>query len=58
MDDLERLKQALKNGELKHTPGFFFGEEEIYSGDIQATNTFITTACDAIQNGLTVFYDS
>ena len=58
LDDLERLEQALKNDELKHTPGFFFGGEEIYSEDIKATNEFIATARDAIQNGLTVFYDS
>lgn len=58
LDDLERLEQALKNDELKHTPGFFFGGEEIYPADIKATNEFIATARDAIQNGLTVFYDS
>ena len=58
LEDLARLEQALKNGELKHTPGFFFGGEEIYAEDIKATNAFIATARDAIQNGLTVFYDS
>lgn len=58
LEDLARLEQALKNDELKHTPGFFFGGEEIYAEDIKATNAFIATARDAIQNGLTVFYDS
>ena len=58
LEDLARLEQALKNDELKHTPGFFFGGEEIYPADIKATNEFIATARDAIQNGLTVFYDS
>ena len=56
--DLERLEQALDNGELEHTPGFFFGGEEVYPEDIEDTKKFIAAARDAIANGLTVFYDS
>lgn len=56
--DLERLEQALDNGELEHTPGFFFGGEEVYPEDIEETKIFIAAARDAIANGLTVFYDS
>ena len=58
MGKLGRLGPGLKKGQPKHTPGFFFGGEEIYAEDIKATNAFIATARDAIQNGLTVFYDS
>lgn len=56
--DLDRLEQALKNDELEHTPGFFFGGEEIYPEDIEDTEKFIAAARHALAEGLAVFYDS
>lgn len=55
---MERLEQALENNELEHTPGFFFGGEEIYPEDIEETKKFIAAARAALANGLAVFYDS
>lgn len=57
-DDLDRLEAALKNDGLEHTPGFFFGGEEIYPEDIEDTEKFIAAAREALANGLAVFYDS
>lgn len=58
LNDLERLEQALKNDELEHTPGFFFGGEEIYAEDIEETENFIDSARVALAEGLAVFYNS
>ncbi|WP_197272088.1 phosphoglycerate kinase [Neisseria sp. 83E34] len=58
LEDLERLEQALDNNELEHTPGFFFGGEEVYPEDIEDTKKFIAAAREVIANGLAVFYDS
>lgn len=56
--DLDRLAQALDEGSLKYTPGFFFGDDEIDPQDIIDTRQFIALAREAIQNGEAVFYDS
>lgn len=56
--DLDRLEQALDENTLEHTPGFFFGGEEIYPEDITETRQFIQKGREAINNGLAVFYDS
>ncbi|NJO02792.1 MAG: phosphoglycerate kinase [Bacteroidia bacterium] len=57
LSDLEKLKRNLNTG-LEYTPGFFFGDEEIYPEDIEKTKQFIKDAEEAIKNGKAVFYDS
>lgn len=57
-EDLDRLEQALDENSLEHTPGFFFGGEEIYPEDVETTRAFIAQGREAIANGLAVFYDS
>ena len=56
-DDLDKLEQALDEDALEHTPGFFFGAEEIHPDDVADTRTFITQARAALANGVAVFYD-
>ena len=43
---------------LEHTPGFFFGDWQIYPEDITETKNFIANARLAIAEGQAVFYDS
>lgn len=54
MEDLYREK----GGTDVYTPGFFFGDDEIYPEDITETKAFIEKARAAIAAGLAVFYDS
>lgn len=56
--DLERLKMALYFKELAHTPGFFFGGDEMYEWDVEATEKFIENAKQALLDGDAVFYYS
>lgn len=58
LEDLARLEADLDGGKLEHTPGFFFGGDEIYPEDIAETKAFIEKARAAIAAGLAVFYDS
>lgn len=56
-EDLDNLEQAITNGELPSTNGFFFGSDsdDHYKGqDLE----FIEKARDALDSGLTVVYDS
>ena len=58
LEDLARLEADLEGGNLEHTPGFFFGGEEIDPHDIEETKAFIEKSRTAISEGLAVFYDS
>ena len=58
LEDLARLEADLEGGNLEHTPGFFFGGEEIDLQDIEEIKAFIEKSRTAISEGLTVFYDS
>ena len=53
----DRLEQALDERALEHTPGFFFGGDEIHPDDVADTREFITQARAALADGLAVFYD-
>lgn len=57
-DDLDLLEYALKNNNLEHTPGFFFGGSEMYPEDVEKTQKFIDDARQAIKDGQAVLYDS
>lgn len=53
--DLDVLENAVKNGTLPHTSGFFFGydaDKEYKEQDLK----FISKAREAISNGKTVYY--
>lgn len=54
-NDLNDLEKALEDG-LPHTPGFFFGGDEVYPEDIEETKAFIETARECLQSGQRVFY--
>jgi hypothetical protein len=56
--DLDRLKDALDNKQLAHTPGFFFGSDEMHEWDVEATEKFIQDAKQALLDGDAVFYYS
>ena len=43
LEDLERLEADLDDEKLEYTPGFFFGDSQIYPEDITETKTFIAT---------------
>jgi hypothetical protein len=56
-DMLERLEYDVRNGELPHTRGFFFGDDasaEYYNDDLE----FIKNARTELFMGLKVFYNS
>lgn len=56
-DDLACLESAITNGELPSTCGFFFGDnsdDHYKEQDLE----FIHKAREALDNGLTVVYDS
>lgn len=56
-DDLADLEDAVNNGELPQTGGFFFGDnsdEHYKENDLE----FIKKAREALDSGLTVVYDS
>ena len=57
LEDLRNLEQDVSNGDLPSTAGFFFGsdsDEYYQSKDLE----FIEKAREALDNGLTVVYDS
>ena len=56
--DLDNLSDAIENGKLQPTSGFFFGSDEIDADDIKAARWFVHQARAAIANGKAVFYDS
>jgi len=56
--DLDRLKTALDKRNLKHTPGFFFGNAEWDDLHIIHTEEFIQNAKQALLDGDAVFYYS
>ena len=56
-DDLDRLEQALDEGTLEYTPGFFFGGDEIPPDYVADTRIFIVKARAALAGGQAVFYD-
>jgi hypothetical protein len=56
--DLDRLRAALYNKQLAHTPGFFFGGDEMHEWDVDATEEFIEDAKQALLDGDAVFYYS
>jgi hypothetical protein len=56
--DLDRLKDALDNRKLVHTPGFFFGTSEWDDLHIIHTEEFIQDAKQALLDGDAVFYFS
>ena len=58
LEDLARLEADLNGDKLKYTPGFFFGDDEIYPEDIEEIKAFIEKSRAAISAGLAVFYDS
>ena len=58
LEDLDRLESDLNEEKLEYTPGFFFGNDEIYPEDITETKNFIANARLAIATGQAVFYDS
>jgi len=55
-EDINRLEDAIKQGSLPKTSGFFFGCSE----GCEAENdlAFVGMARTALREGLTVFYDS
>jgi hypothetical protein len=56
--DLNQLEFDLNNNRLKPVEGFFFGAQDIYPEDIEATKKFIEDAREQIADGLEVYYDS
>lgn len=55
--DLDRLLLDAKAG-LSHTPGFFFGGEDMDDHDRESIREFVAKARAAIREGKAVFYDS
>lgn len=54
-DDLKRLKRDIKNDNLPHTEGFFFGKSsDKKENDLE----FIKKAEEAIEDGYEVYYTS
>lgn len=53
---IDRLEREL--GILKPVEGFFFGAQEIFPEDIEATKKFIADARLAFSEGFDVYYDS
>ncbi len=56
LEDLDRLEDAIRNGSLPQTAGFFFGETD--GTESQDDLAFIAKAREAIAAGYTVYYDS
>lgn len=55
-DDLDRLEKSVKNENLPHTEGFFFGESQ--PEDREDDLEFIKKAREAISEGDDVYYTS
>ena len=56
LNDLERLEKDIKERNLPHTEGFFFGESS--EDEIQSDLEFIAKAKEQLVVGNSVFYDS
>jgi hypothetical protein len=56
--DLDRLEEAIKDGELPHTAGFFFGESDESEEQKQEDLVFVEQARTHIKDGMTVWYES
>lgn len=56
--DLMNLTTDIMLNRLEPTQGFFYGAQEIYPEDIEATFTFIGKAFTALNAGNEVYYDS
>ena len=56
--DLLQLSEDIGNNALVPREGFFFGNQEIYPEDIEATVSFITKAFEEIEAGRVVYYSS
>lgn len=57
-EDIDRLEADSRGNKLKHTPGFFFGGEEIYPEDAEPLKEFIQDARNAFSQEKAVFYYS
>lgn len=57
-EDLLALEFDIINEKLEPAEGFFFGPQEIYPEDIEATKEFINKAYSEIDKGNVVYYDS
>lgn len=57
-EDLAKLAGDISNNNLQPREGFFFGAQEIFPEDIEATFTFIGKAIAEIERGNEVYYDS
>jgi len=55
-EDLDRLEQAIMEGELPDTEGFFFGNSD--GSEVDDDLAFIKKARQAIVTGCTVYYTS
>lgn len=56
IEDIDRLENAIKAGNLPQTAGFFFGVTD--GTECEDDLEFIAKARAAIADGLTVYYDS
>ncbi len=56
--DIDRLESVIRDGKLEPREGFFFGAQEVFPEDIEATIKFIEDARDAFADGQDVYYDS
>jgi hypothetical protein len=56
--DIDELERTIKHDGLKPRAGFFFGAQEVYPEDIEATIDFIAAAREAFADGKDVYYDS
>ncbi len=54
--DLRALEQAILNGDLPHTTGFFFGETD--GSEKEDDLAFVDKALQALAEGKAVYYDS
>ena len=57
-DDIDDLENTINEGLLQPRGGFFFGSQEIYPEDVEATRKFIEDARAAFADGRDVYYDS
>jgi len=58
LEDLENLEKDVREGNLPHTEGFFFGNNAPYNMTIEKDIDFIYEAKRAIGDGNYVFYSS
>ncbi|PRP68783.1 phosphoglycerate kinase [Chromobacterium amazonense] len=56
--DIDRLERDMAAGKLRHTPGFFFGDDAIHPEDWAALRKFIADARAEFAKGRAVLYDS